>query len=188
MRKILNFTLAAVVGLSLCACSASTVKSDAGQIKVSVKDSTVKLNHVEYIFPEGYNFFDATITEPIGMSVVEVKDQDGNLVGVCSDGLYKEDITKDNIKDAVNAAYMTFHNIDKPLELSDDMFVEGKKIEMLVIGLDDGQALFMAQLGTPNFVYATELKGDSEYVMDDFAKDCIKQLGGEEEYKLFFGE
>ena len=190
MKKFIKAVVAVAMGISLCACgvSASTVKSETGQISVSVKETTVKLNHIEHKFPEGYNFKDATITKPIGMSVAEVKDKDGNLVGVCSDGLYKEDITKDNIVDAVNAAYMTFHNVDKPLSVSEDNFVEGEKVEMLVIGLDDGQAIFMAQLGTPNFVYATELNDDSEYVMEDFAEDCVKQLGGEEEYKLFFGE
>ncbi len=188
MKKFLKITAAVIMGLSLCACSTSTVKSETGQIKVSVKDSTVKLNHVEHEFPEGYKFADATITKPIGLSVVEVKDKDGNLVGVCSDGLYKEDISTDNIIDAVNTTYMTFHNVDKPLELSEDMFIEGDKVEMLIIGLDDGQAAFIAQMGTPNFVYMTELDNDSEYVMEDFAKTAVKQLGGEGDCKLIFGE
>ena len=190
MKKLLKAVVAVGMCMSLCACGASvsTEKSETGQLHTTIKGSTVKLNHIEYEFPEGYTFEDGKFTEPIGISYAQVENEAGEIVGVCADGMYSEEITRDNVIDVVNTVYMTVHSVENPLELNSDMFIEGDDLTMLVIGLDDGTAVFLGQFGTPNFVYMTETNSDSDSVMQDYLEQAVLQLGGEEEHTLFFGE
>ncbi|MCR5605647.1 MAG: hypothetical protein K6F69_02370 [Treponema sp.] len=190
MKRIFKIAVALVMAVSLCACgfSASTAASETGQLKISIVGTKVKLNHVEYEFPEGYTFEDDKITSPIGISFATVYDQDGDMVGVCSDGMYTENITKENMIDAANTVYMTVHGLDNPLDLTEDMFLEGENIVLLVIELTDGTAIFTGQLGTPNFSYVTESTYDVDLVMQDYLKQVIFQLGGQEDYDMFFGQ
>ncbi|RKM56539.1 hypothetical protein D6853_07060 [Butyrivibrio sp. X503] len=188
MKRFFKIAAVVAMGVVLCACSMSSksASSETGQVKITVKDSSVELNHVKHDFPKEYTVSGDIVTKPIGMSYAEVK-KDGNLVGVATDGMYKENITKDNMVDAANTAFMTFHNVDTPLEITQDMFLDGKNIEVLTIELTDGIAVFIAQTGTPNFVYMTELNTDSEKVMEDFVGSAVQQIGGDEDYATFFG-
>ncbi|MCR5515502.1 MAG: hypothetical protein K6F41_03505 [Lachnospira sp.] len=188
MKKILKITVAMVMAASLCACGASvsTEKSETGQLNTSIVGTKVKLNNVEYEFPEGYTFDEGKVTSPIGMSYATVYNKDGNTIGVCSDGMYTENITKENMIDAANTAYMTVHNLENPLDLTEDMFLEAENVVILIIELDDGTAIFTGQLGTPNFSYITETTNDVDLVMQDYLSQVILQLGGQEDYDLFF--
>ena len=76
---------------------------------------------------------------------------------------------------------------DTPLNLSEDMFVDGKNVEVLVISLDDGTAVFVGQLGTPNFAYITMGDADSESVMQGYVEQAILKLGGQEDYDTICG-
>jgi len=190
MKRIFTTAIALIMSVSLTACnfSVSTEKSETGQLTASISGTKVKLNHIEYEFPEGYSISDGKITSPIGISYATVNDADSNTVGICADGMYTENITKDNMMDAANTVYMTVHNMENPLELSEDMFLEGDNIVMLVIGLDDGNAIFIGQLNTPNFAYVTESNSDSDLVMQDLISQSILQLGGQEDYDTFIGQ
>ena len=190
MKRIFRVVLAMVMAVSLCACgvSASTEKSETGQLKTSIVGTKLKLNTVEYEFPEGYTFEDGKITSPIGISYATIHDKDGDTVGVCSDGIYTENITKENMIDAANTAYMTVHSMENPLDLTEDMFLEGENVGVLIIELDDGTAIFTGQLGTPNFSYITETTNDIDLVMQDYLSQVILQLGGQEDYDMFFSQ
>ncbi|RKM62838.1 hypothetical protein D6856_01560 [Butyrivibrio sp. XB500-5] len=190
MKKVFKMVVStAMCAILLCACgySASTQSSPTGKISTKIENNKVTLNHTEYEFPEGYKFEDLALSNPVGISRVKVTDSDGQIVGICSDGMYTENITKENMIDAANTVFMEVHNIDTPLNLSEDMFVDGKNVEVLVISLDDGTAVFVGQLGTPNFAYITMGNADSESVMQGYVEQAILKLGGQEDYDTICG-
>ncbi len=188
MKKFVKATALMAMALSLCACkmSAKTVKSDTGMIKVSIKNEEVTLNHVEYEFPEDYKIKEEMITEDIGISYVEVKNEDRDLIGVLSDGKYEEDIDEDNIAEAANDVYEKVHDVKENLGLTSDMFVYGDELAGITIGLQDGYAVFIAKLDTEEFVYIVVSEDDDDEVMEDCIKSVVEQLGSDEDYEIFF--
>ncbi|MCR5771226.1 MAG: hypothetical protein K6G87_08360 [Butyrivibrio sp.] len=190
MRKIIKIVAIMAMSLSLCACrvATETTLSETGKITVTVNNNKVKLNHVEFEFPEDYSLKEGLIKDPYGMSYVNVKNDDGELIGVAADGMYSEDIDEDNIADAVNDIYMAFHDVDEPLQMNEDPFVYGDELTALVIQLEDGYAIFIAENDTPNFVYTTQVEdADEDDAITDFIKSAVEQMGSEEDYEAFFG-
>ncbi|SFI09774.1 hypothetical protein SAMN04487830_12226 [Pseudobutyrivibrio sp. OR37] len=190
MKKIVNVILVLTVCFSMCACgfSVSTETSSTGQLTTSINNNKVKLNHSEYEFPEGYSFKDGKIKSPVGMSYVQIYNREDEVVGVCADGYYTETISKDTMKDAVNTVYKAAHNVDSSLQLTDDLFVEGKNLILLTISLDDGSAIFIGKLGTPDFAYITQSKSDKDNIMQDYLEQVVLQLGNQEDYEILFSE
>ena len=191
MKKVISVVAALVMSaVLLCACgySASTQSSKTGRISTKIENNKVTLNHTSYEFPEEYKFEDFAITDPVGISAIQVADSNGKTMGIVSDGMYTENITEENMVDAANTVYMTVHGVDTPLELEKEMFVSGKNVKILVIGLTDGTAIFVAQTGTPNFAYMTETNDDSDLIMQDQFDQIILQLGGQEDYDMFCTE
>ena len=170
-----------------CGASASTEHSETGQISVKVVNQEVTLNNCKFTFPEGYDISEGKFAKPIGISYAEIS-KDGNVTGVFADGFYSEDITMENVADAVNKVYTTVHSVDKELELSEDMFIETDNMITLVIGLSDGTAIYTAKKGTPNFAYVTQSGSDADSVMQDCLGEAVKTLGGQADYDQLFGE
>ncbi len=188
MKKFVKAAALMAMAFSLCACtmSAKTVKSETGMIKVSIKNEAVTLNHVEYEFPEDYKIKEGTITKPMGISYVEIKNDDRDLVGVLSDGKYEEDIDEDNIAEAANDVYETVHDVEEDLGLTSDMFVYGDELAAITIKLQDGYSVFIAKLDTEEFVYIQASEDDDDEVMEDCIKSVVEQLGSDEDYEIFF--
>lgn len=125
MKKLVSAILIACIAISTVACGASvsTEKSLTGKISVKVVGSDVTLNNCSYSFPKDFSIEEGKIEDPIGISYAQLSNN-GELIGVFADGFYSENITDDNLFDAVNSVYTTIHSVNDGLELSDDMFVE----------------------------------------------------------------
>ncbi len=191
MKKFIKIVALGAMSLSLCACkmSAQTTKSKTGMISVEVKNESVTLNHVEYEFPEGYKLEDGLMKDPYGISYVNVYNDDEDLIGAAGDGMYEEDIDEDNFTDAASEIVKEFHDTDEDLTFyNDDPVNYGDKLGILMLEIDDGYALFIAEVGTPNFVYVTQSEDDEDDEMSEFVESVVEQLGSDEDYEIFFGE
>ena len=191
MKKFIKIAAIMAMSLSLCACrvSTQTVKSKTGTVSVKVKNEAVTLNHVEYEFPEDYKLEEGLMNKPCGISFVNVYNEDKDLIGAAADGIYEEDIDEDNFTDAANEIVKEFHDIDEDLTLySDDPVTYGDKLGILILELDEGYAVFVAEIDTPNFVYLTQSEDDEDDEMTEFLKSAVEQLGSDEDYEIFFGE
>lgn len=191
MKKFIKIAALGAMSLSLCACkmSAQTTKSKTGMISVEVKNESVTLNHVEYEFPEGYKLEDGLMKDPYGISYVNVYNDDEDLIGAASDGMYEEDIDEDNFTDAASEIVKEFHDTDEDLTFyNDDPVNYGDKLGILMLEIGDGYALFIAEIGTPNFVYVTQSEDDEDDEMSEFVESVVEQLGSDEDYEIFFGE
>lgn len=191
MKKFIKIVALGAMSLSLCACkmSAQTTKSKTGMISVEVKNESVTLNHVEYEFPEGYKLEDGLMKDPYGISYVNVYNDDEDLIGAAGDGMYEEDIDEDNFTDAASEIVKEFHDTDEDLTFyNDDPVNYGDKLGILMLEIDDGYALFIAEIGTPNFVYVTQSEDDEDDEMSEFVESVVEQLGSDEDYEIFFGE
>lgn len=190
MKKFVKVAALMVMSLSLCACkmSAQTAKSKTGTVSVKVKNEAVTLNHVEYEFPEDYKLEEGLMKKPCGISFVNVYNDDGDLIGAAADGIYEEDIDEDNFTEAANEIVKEFHDTDEDLTLYEDPVTYGDELGILIIEIDDGYAILIVEIDTPNFVYVTQSEDDEDDEMTDFVKSAVEQLGSDEDYEIFFGD
>ena len=191
MKKFIKIAAIMAMSLSLCACkmSAQTVKSKTGMVSVEVKNEAVTLNHVEYEFPEDYKLEEGLMKKPCGISFVNVYNEDKDLIGAAADGIYEEDIDEDNFTDAANEIVKEFHDTDEDLTwYSDDPVIYGDKLGVLILELDEGYSIFVAEIDTPNFVYLTQSEDDEDDEMTECFKSVVEQLGSDEDYEIFFGD
>ena len=189
MKKFLSVLLVGIVALSFIACgkSYSTQSSKTGQIKTKINETEVSLNSTQFTFPEGYTLKEGNLTDPLGISLVQVEKDDA-IIGVYSDGKYTTELNEENLADCANAVYNEVHSMNETLDITPDLFLTGSSISILPIQLKDGYGIFIAHLGTKDFAYITESETDTEYVMDDCLKEIILQLGTQDDYDYFYGD
>lgn len=187
MKKFIKITALIAMSLSLCACkmSAQTVKSKTGMVSVKVKNEAVTLNHVEFEFPEDYKLEEGLISEPLGISLVNVYNDDHDFIGIAADGKYDEDIDEDNFTDAVNDVIQEIYDTDGSVTFSDDPVVYGDKLGRIIVDLGGDSAIFIAELDTPNFVYMSQTEDDEDDEMIEFIESAVEQLGSDEDADVF---
>lgn len=187
MKKFIKITALIAMSLSLCACkmSAQTVKSKTGMVSVKVKNEAVTLNHVEYEFPEDYKLEEGLMSKPLGISFVNVYNDDHDFIGIAADGKYDEDIDEDNFTDAVNDVIQEIYDTDESVTFRDDPVVYGDKLGMIIVDLGGDSAIFIAELDTPNFVYMSQTEDDEDDEMIEFIESAVEQLGSDEDADVF---
>lgn len=187
-RKIVTLMLIGLVALNTTACGfnigKSAQKSDTGVVTETVVNNKVKLNHVEYEFPDNCTIKTKKFTKPVGISFAQVK-QDGEIIGALADGIYSEKITEENFLDAANVVVKEVHGLEEDITIIDESaIVKTPHLNIIGVQLDDGIGYFIAKLGTTDFVYVLQSENDDLDTMSDAIKDIVKTFGGEEDFEM----